>query len=111
MTVFSTCLPGWPAVLPALPLIGGGKTLFQPVYVGDVADCVLQAIKTKALDNYQLGGPDVLSFKGLLEKMKQHRAVRGAYYPTILYRVGAGILCSFTGRALNAGSGAVIKNR
>ena len=31
---------------PALPLIGGGKTRFQPVYVGDVAEAVVKAIET-----------------------------------------------------------------
>lgn len=32
------------AVIPALPLIGGGKTKFQPVYVGDVAAAVMAAL-------------------------------------------------------------------
>ncbi|MDZ7712397.1 MAG: complex I NDUFA9 subunit family protein [Rhodovibrio sp.] len=54
---------------PALPLIGGGKTRFQPVYVGDVADaamvCVHEA-KTKG-KTYELGGPKVYSFKQLMQ--------------------------------------------
>ena len=53
---------------PALPLIGGGKTCFQPVYVGDVADAVAAAMtrpETKGA-TYELGGPTIYSFKELL---------------------------------------------
>lgn len=57
-------------VLPALPLIGGGKTKFQPVYVGDVADAAMAAITKPASGEsnpkgktYSLGGPEVLSFE------------------------------------------------
>lgn len=53
---------------PALPLIGGGKTLFQPVYVGDVANAVVAALTLpEARGNlYELGGPKTYSFKELL---------------------------------------------
>ena len=59
-------------ISPFLPLIGGGKTKFQPVYVGDVADAVTQAIKQKAYGIYELGGPEVLNFKELLQKMLRY---------------------------------------
>ena len=54
---------------PALPLIGGGKTKFAPIYVGDVAKAI---IKTLELNNsepriYELGGPENYSFKELME--------------------------------------------
>ncbi|HRE19438.1 MAG TPA: complex I NDUFA9 subunit family protein, partial [Rhabdaerophilum sp.] len=54
---------------PALPLIGGGETKFQPVYVGDVAEAALKALdgKAKAGTIYELGGPETRSFKALLE--------------------------------------------
>jgi NADH dehydrogenase len=54
---------------PALPLIGGGNTRFQPVYVGDVAAAITKAVDgaTKPGASYELGGPDVLTFKQLLE--------------------------------------------
>jgi NADH dehydrogenase len=54
---------------PALPLIGGGKTLFQPVYVGDVADALLRLVEDPATagKTYELGGPRVLSFRALME--------------------------------------------
>lgn len=58
-------------VLPALPLIGGGKTRFQPVYVGDVAHAIVAGIErdeTKG-QTYEVGGPKTYSFEELLRYM------------------------------------------
>ena len=54
---------------PALPLIGGGRTRFQPVYVGDVARAVVKALTDPACRGkvYELGGPKVYSLKELME--------------------------------------------
>ena len=54
---------------PVLPLIGGGTTRLQPVYVGDVADAVVAAVEgqTKPGATYELGGPKVFTFKELME--------------------------------------------
>ncbi|MBI1207907.1 MAG: sugar nucleotide-binding protein [Azospirillum sp.] len=54
---------------PALPLIGGGHTRFQPVYVGDVADAIMAALREPAAASrtYELGGPRVYTFKELME--------------------------------------------
>jgi NADH dehydrogenase len=54
---------------PALPLIGGGKTRMQPVYVGDVATAIADAVdgKARAGATYELGGPEVLSFREIIE--------------------------------------------
>ncbi|MFO1058360.1 MAG: complex I NDUFA9 subunit family protein [Dongiaceae bacterium] len=54
---------------PALPLIGGGRTRFQPVYVGDVAAAIVAAIDRDdaAGRTYELGGPRVYSFRELME--------------------------------------------
>jgi uncharacterized protein YbjT (DUF2867 family) len=54
---------------PALPLIGGGKTRFQPVFVGDVAAAIAIAVDSNARAGtlYELGGPDVRSFKQLMQ--------------------------------------------
>lgn len=56
-------------VAPALPLFGGGRTRFQPVYVGDVADAVKAALDDKATRGrtYELGGPEVLTFEQILK--------------------------------------------
>jgi NADH dehydrogenase len=60
---------------PALPLIGGGETRFQPVFAGNVAAAVLAAIDRPPAGNrpeagsaiYELGGPEVKSFKELMQ--------------------------------------------
>jgi uncharacterized protein YbjT (DUF2867 family) len=54
---------------PALPLIGGGLTRLQPAYVGDVANAVADAVdgKTKAGATYELGGPEVLTMREIME--------------------------------------------
>jgi uncharacterized protein YbjT (DUF2867 family) len=52
-------------ITPALPLIGGGITKFQPVYVGDVANAVLKGLDTGG-GTYELGGPRTYTFKELL---------------------------------------------
>jgi NADH dehydrogenase len=56
---------------PVLPVIGGGETRFQPVYVGDVADAVIRCIDDSATAGrtYELGGPTVYSFRALIELM------------------------------------------
>lgn len=56
-------------ISPVLPLIGGGETRFQPVYVGDVADAVVRCIddSTTAGRTYELGGPTVYSLRALIE--------------------------------------------
>ncbi len=56
---------------PFLPLIGGGLTKFQPVFVGDVAEAVARAVDGKLVGGktYELGGPQVLTFRECMETM------------------------------------------
>lgn len=56
-------------ISPVLPLIGGGHTRMQPVYVGDVATAIADAVdgKTKAGATYELGGPDVMSMREIMQ--------------------------------------------
>ncbi|MDK1491591.1 complex I NDUFA9 subunit family protein [Sinorhizobium sp. 7-81] len=56
---------------PVLPLVGGGHTKFQPVYVTDVAEAVARAVDGKIEKGkiYELGGPQILSFRDCLELM------------------------------------------
>jgi NADH dehydrogenase len=56
-------------MLPALPLVGGGLTRFQPVFAGDAATAIADAVDgaARAGATYELGGPDVLSFKELMQ--------------------------------------------
>ncbi|MFM8681566.1 MAG: complex I NDUFA9 subunit family protein [Alphaproteobacteria bacterium] len=55
-------------VAPAIPLVGGGHTRFQPVYVGDVADAVLRALDSPAASGriYELGGPRTMTFREVI---------------------------------------------
>jgi len=55
-------------ISPALPLIGGGRTRFQPVYVCDVAEAILRAATdaSTAGQLYELGGPRVYTFRELM---------------------------------------------
>lgn len=54
---------------PALPLIGGGYTKLQPVFVGDVATAIADAVdgKAKAGATYELGGPEVMTMREIME--------------------------------------------
>ncbi|OYX36383.1 MAG: complex I NDUFA9 subunit family protein [Caulobacterales bacterium 32-69-10] len=66
------------AMAPALPLIGGGATRFQPVFAGDVGKAVAAILDTPkaAGRTYEIGGPGVYSFKTLMEillKEIQHK--------------------------------------
>jgi NADH dehydrogenase len=54
---------------PVMPLIGGGETRMQPVFVGDVATAVADAVdgKAKAGATYELGGPEVLTLREIMQ--------------------------------------------
>ena len=56
---------------PFLPLIGGGETRFQPVYVGDVASAAVRVLDDPATAGrtYELGGPKIYTFRALMELM------------------------------------------
>jgi NADH dehydrogenase len=68
---------------PALPLIGGGKTKFQPVYVGDVAQAITNALSSDAAPGktFELGGPDVFTFKEVLEMVLRETQRRRLLVP------------------------------
>jgi NADH dehydrogenase len=61
---------GWLAKMsPALPLIGGGRTRFQPVYAGDVAQAAVRALNDAGTAGkvFELGGPEVMTFKEIMQ--------------------------------------------
>ncbi len=66
---FSNRFAALARISPMLPLIGGGLTRLQPVYVGDVATAVADAVdgKTKEGATYELGGPEVLTMREIME--------------------------------------------
>jgi len=56
-------------IAPALPLVGGGHTCMQPVFVGDVAEAIAKAVDgdLKPGTTYEAGGPEVRTFKALMQ--------------------------------------------
>jgi NADH dehydrogenase len=60
---------GLSRMAPALPLIGGGHTKFTPLFVGDLAEAIARLIDRgdASGQTYELGGPEVFSFKQLME--------------------------------------------
>ena len=54
---------------PALPLIGGGLTYFQPIYVGDIAKSIMAVLEKEEINNniFELGGPQIFTFKELMK--------------------------------------------
>ncbi len=60
---------GMATMAPALPLIGGGRTRFQPVYVGDAAEAIVRAMERPEASGrtFELGGPEVLTFEEVLK--------------------------------------------
>ena len=60
-------------ISPVLPLIGGGETKFQPVYVGDVAEAIARAVFQGAAAGrtFELGGPAVWTFREVLDLVRR----------------------------------------
>jgi len=56
---------------PVLPLIGGGHTKFQPVFVGDVAQAIVAALEGRASQSapYELGGPQTMTMREVMERV------------------------------------------
>ena len=62
---------GMARMSPALPLVGGGRTKFQPIFVGDVARAIADAVEGHARPGtvYEFGGPETRSFRECMEIM------------------------------------------
>jgi NADH dehydrogenase len=69
--------------LPVLPLIGGGRTKFQPVYVGDVADALLRLVEDPATAGrtFELGGPRQYSLRAIMELILRETGRRRLLIP------------------------------
>ena len=68
---------------PFLPLVGGGETLFQPAFVGDVAKVIALGVKgaLKGGTIYELGGPECKSFRQLLAMTLRETHLRRMLLP------------------------------
>src|SRR5690606_24111152 len=60
-------------ISPFLPLIGGGRTRFQPIYAGDLGAAITNAVEGRAKSGtiYEVGGPEVFTFRQLLDKVQE----------------------------------------
>ncbi len=69
-------------VAPVLPLVGG-RTRFQPVYVGDVAAAIAGICEGTGKSGviYELGGPEVLTFRALLDRVQEYAGRARPYLP------------------------------
>lgn len=54
---------------PVLPLIGGGETKFQPVFAGDIGEAIAKLVDAGVATGqiYELGGPEIFTFKALMD--------------------------------------------
>lgn len=70
-------------IAPALPLIGGGRTRFKPVFAGDVAKAVIAGLTGKAHAGapYELGGPEVLTLKEVMQRVLTYTMRRRLLVP------------------------------
>jgi len=93
---FFNLFAGLARYFPALPLIGGGRTRFQPVHVGDVAEAVMACIDRPdaAGRTYELGGPRIYTFRELMELVlrETHRKRLLITVPWPVARVQARVL-------------------
>jgi NADH dehydrogenase len=91
-------------ISPFLPVIGGGKTQLQPIFVGDVARAIADAVEGDARPGttYELGGPEVKTFRECMELMLRIVERRRLLLPLPfgLASVLGGILGHLPGRAL-----------
>ena len=77
-------------ISPVLPLIGGGNTRFQPVYVDDVATAIRHILgdASRAGQTYELAGPRVYSFRELIETVLEVCGRRRLLVPVPFFVMG-----------------------
>lgn len=82
---------------PVLPLIGGGKTRFQPVYAADIAEVVARSVDGTIERGkvYELGGPNVLTFKECMQELLAITERKRLLLPLPWW--AAGVMASFLG--------------
>ena len=82
---------------PVVPLIGGGKIMFQPIYVEDVVSVVLWVLAEPGRSSKQtftIGGPDYYSFTQIIDALlhSMHKSRIKAPAPRSLVGVGAAVM-------------------
>src|SRR6266487_5325133 len=82
---------------PVVPLIGGGKTLFQPIYVEDVVTVIIKTLEDPARTTgktFTIGGPAYYSFTQVVDELLRamHKKRIKAPAPTALVGIGAAVM-------------------
>lgn len=82
---------------PVVPLIGGGKLMFQPIYVEDVVTVIVKVLHDPQTTNgkiYTIGGPDYYSFEQVFDILLKatHKKRLKVYAPTPLVGIGAAVM-------------------
>lgn len=82
---------------PVVPLIGGGKTMFQPIYVEDVVTVIVKVLAEPERTNghiYTIGGPEYYSFSQVFDVLLRatHTRRPKVYAPTPLVGIGAALM-------------------
>jgi NADH dehydrogenase len=82
---------------PILPLVGGGTTMFQPIYVEDVVTVLIKVLEDPARTNgkiYTIGGPEYYSFTQVFNELLKalHTNRLKVYAPTPLVAIGAAVM-------------------
>lgn len=68
---------------PVIPLFGRGETRLQPVHVGDVAAAVVNSLDDPSAEGatYELGGPDIVTYRSLVDLVLKHLGKRRVLLP------------------------------
>ena len=82
---------------PVVPLIGGGKTMFQPIYVEDVVTVLIKVLEDPTGTTnrtYTIGGPVYYSFTQIIDVLLKtmHKQRIKVPAPTTLVGVGAAVM-------------------
>ena len=82
---------------PVIPLIGGGKTMFQPIYVEDVVTVLIKVLEDPTGTTnrtYTIGGPVYYSFTQIIDVLLKtmHKQRIKVPAPTTLVGVGAAVM-------------------
>jgi NADH dehydrogenase len=80
--------------LPAMPISGSGRALYQPIWAEDVADAVMAALSNGASGSHELAGPEVLSYDDIVRAVLRasHRRRRLLHVPLPVVRAALRVL-------------------
>jgi NADH dehydrogenase len=80
--------------LPAVPISGSGRALFQPLWADDVADAVVNALSSPDNSTFELAGPEVMSYDDIVRAVLRaaNRRRRLLHVPLPIVRASLRVL-------------------